>query len=65
MRDRLIHEYFGVNYKIVWKTVKEEIPELEENIKEIFKRESFNYEKIVTEKQIFLPIQSTRLNWRM
>jgi len=45
MRDRLIHEYFGVNYKIVWKTVKEEIPELEENIKEIFKREGFNYEK--------------------
>ncbi len=45
MRDRLIHEYFGVNYKIVWKTVKEEIPELEENIKEIFKREGFNYEQ--------------------
>ena len=45
MRDRLIHEYFGVNYKIVWKAVKEEIPELEENIKEIFKREGFSYEK--------------------
>jgi len=21
MRDKLIHEYFGVNYKIVWKTI--------------------------------------------
>lgn len=35
MRDRLIHEYFGVNYRIVWKTVKEEIPVLEREIKEI------------------------------
>lgn len=37
MRDRLIHEYFGVNYKIVWKTVKEELPRLEKRIKEIVK----------------------------
>ncbi len=29
MRNKLIHEYFGVNYKIVWKTVKRDIPELE------------------------------------
>ncbi len=26
MRDKLIHEYFGIDYKIVWKTVKHEIP---------------------------------------
>ena len=26
MRDKLIHEYFGINYKIVWKTVVEDIP---------------------------------------
>jgi uncharacterized protein with HEPN domain len=26
MRDKLIHEYFGVNLNVVWKTVKEEIP---------------------------------------
>ena len=26
MRDKLIHEYFGVSYEIVWKTVKEDIP---------------------------------------
>lgn len=46
MRNRLIHEYFGVNYRIVWKTVKEEIPELEKNIKEIFKKEGRNYKEI-------------------
>ena len=28
MRDKLIHEYFGVNLKVVWDTVKTEIPVL-------------------------------------
>lgn len=28
MRDILIHQYFGVNYGIVWETVQNEIPEL-------------------------------------
>lgn len=28
MRDRLIHDYFGVNYSIVWDVFKNKIPEL-------------------------------------
>ena len=28
MRDKVIHEYFGVNLKYVWETVKKRIPEL-------------------------------------
>ena len=28
MRDILIHEYFGVDYQVVWKTVTTRIPEL-------------------------------------
>ena len=28
MRDKLIHEYFGIDLKRVWKTVKKDIPEL-------------------------------------
>ena len=28
MRDKLIHEYFGVKLGVVWKTVQEEIPPL-------------------------------------
>jgi len=28
MRNRLIHEYFRVNYGAVWDTVKDDIPEL-------------------------------------
>ena len=26
MRDKLIHEYFGVDLELVWKTVKEDLP---------------------------------------
>ncbi|MEM2150252.1 MAG: DUF86 domain-containing protein [Candidatus Bathyarchaeia archaeon] len=28
MRDKLIHEYFGVDIKILWKTIKKDIPPL-------------------------------------
>jgi uncharacterized protein with HEPN domain len=28
MRDKLVHEYFGINIKVVWKTVVEDIPPL-------------------------------------
>ena len=32
MRNVLIHEYFGVDYRVLWKVVKERIPELYEVI---------------------------------
>jgi uncharacterized protein with HEPN domain len=35
MRDRLIHAYFGVDYRLVWRTVKERIPQLKPVLKEI------------------------------
>ena len=35
MRDVLIHEYFGVNLKRVWKAIKEDLPELKESILKI------------------------------
>lgn len=28
MRDRMIHEYFGVNLQIVWERVEQDVPEL-------------------------------------
>ncbi len=28
MRDRLVHEYFGVDLEILWGTVKEDVPQL-------------------------------------
>ena len=35
MRDKLIHDYFGVNLGIVWKTATERLPELEPIIREM------------------------------
>lgn len=35
MRDRLIHDYIGVNYSIVWDVMKNKIPELRNQIKEV------------------------------
>jgi len=32
MRDRLIHDYMGINYSIVWDVVKNKIPELNSQI---------------------------------
>lgn len=37
MRDVLIHDYFGVNLKIVWKVVTLEIPKLKNDIQIIIK----------------------------
>ena len=37
MRDRLIHNYFGVDYDIVWDAVITEVPRLNLKIKEILK----------------------------
>ena len=30
MRDRLIHHYFGVDFEIVWNTIKDDLPILSE-----------------------------------
>jgi len=37
MRDVLTHDYFGLNFEKVWKTVKEDLPPLKEQIKAILK----------------------------
>jgi len=35
MRDRLIHFYFGVDYELVWKTIKERLAEVRPQIEQI------------------------------
>ena len=30
MRDKLVHQYFGVDWNIVWEVIQERIPELKE-----------------------------------
>lgn len=37
MRDRLIHDYMGVNYSIVWDVFKNKIPNLHQQICDVLK----------------------------
>lgn len=37
IRDKLIHEYFGIDYDIVWNTVVNEIPDLKLRLEKIMK----------------------------
>jgi len=39
MRDRLIHDYMGVNYSIVWDVVKHKIPDLYQQIVKVIEKE--------------------------
>jgi uncharacterized protein with HEPN domain len=39
MRDRLIHDYLGINYSIVWDVIKNKIPELHKQIREVIEKE--------------------------
>jgi len=38
MRDKLIHDYFGINTEVIWKTATEDIPSLKTQINEIIKQ---------------------------
>ena len=53
MRDKMIHEYFGVDIEILWKTIKEDIPPIEplvrkvlEDFGNIFDRVPYILEKV-------------------
>ncbi len=54
MRNLLIHEYFFVNEQIVWSTVKNDLPPLQEQIQAVLiqrrqKQEEQNQERYFTE----------------
>jgi uncharacterized protein with HEPN domain len=40
MRDRLIHDYLGVDYDIVWDVVTTKMPELQQQLREISRQAS-------------------------
>lgn len=35
MRDKLIHDYFGTDYKIVWTTIQKRLPEFKQQIEDM------------------------------
>lgn len=42
MRDRLIHEYFGIDYDIVWDVVTNNVPILHREIQQIIQNEAID-----------------------
>ncbi|OGP23805.1 MAG: hypothetical protein A2X93_04830 [Deltaproteobacteria bacterium GWC2_56_8] len=38
MRDKIAHDYFGINLMIVWKVIREELPGLQSGIAEILRQ---------------------------
>lgn len=37
MRNILIHDYLGINYKFLWETIQKDLPMLEKTIKKLIK----------------------------
>ena len=35
VRNVLVHEYFGIDYKVIWNSIQENIPELKKHLQEI------------------------------
>jgi len=40
LRDKLIHDYFGVNLDVVWKTVTVDLPALQTSVAAVLAAES-------------------------
>ena len=38
MRDLLIHDYFGVNIRVVWETAKHDLPELKGKLQRLIQK---------------------------
>jgi len=38
MRDKLIHFYFGIKYELVWRTIKDVIPQIKPSLVEIYEK---------------------------
>ncbi len=42
MRDKLIHDYFGVNLEVIWKTIHEDLPPLIKAIQALLTQSLYN-----------------------
>lgn len=40
MRDKLIHFYFGIDYNLVWQTVKNRLPELKKELLSLLEKDN-------------------------
>lgn len=37
MRDKITHDYFGLDYEIIWKVIKNRLPDLKTKIKRVIR----------------------------
>lgn len=42
MRDKLIHDYFGVDYEILWTTIKNRLPQFKFDVENLIQQELAN-----------------------
>ncbi|HED37404.1 MAG TPA: DUF86 domain-containing protein [Ignavibacteria bacterium] len=42
MRDILVHDYFGINTEVIWKTANKDLPELREKIQKLINDIKYN-----------------------
>ena len=49
-RDKLIHEYFGVNLKVLWKAMNKDIPALKPKIEEMLREMDEDQPKASTKR---------------
>ena len=42
MRNKVIHEYFGIDVNITWKTIKKSLPQLKTEISQVLMQENLN-----------------------
>lgn len=40
MRDRLIHDYFGVDYEVVWDAIQTKVPQLQADLEALLRSET-------------------------
>lgn len=38
MRNRISHGYFSIDFDIIWKTIEQELPTLEAQVQDIYKK---------------------------
>jgi uncharacterized protein with HEPN domain len=38
MRDKIIHQYFNVDYELLWDVIKNKLPEIKEKIQSLLKK---------------------------
>ncbi len=42
IRDKIAHFYFGIDYEIVWKVVKDRLPGIKKDVERILKEENLH-----------------------